>query len=206
MKRLTSGLIVLLLPCLWVQAALASEVYYLSIRSGQSTLLDAASDDLVDDPDMGELKVVYDGGTHTAGAFGWSFMDGRVELEVTDREAKVESRGGMPPSAGVRCSLQSLMFNGFYDIETWSTWNPYVGLGFGGAVLTVEEGGAEDDDLVLAYQAGGGIAVRLGNNVAVDLQYWFFVTSEYELLVGNSEYQDLLQSHNLSLGLRYYLE
>ncbi len=195
---------VALLTC-QAQSGLASEVYYLTVRSGSSDVLDAVFNDLIDDPDLGEMDVSFESGSLAAAAFGWSFQDGRMELEATQREADVGNLGSLP-AAGNRFSVRSLMFNGYYDIETWSSWNPYVGLGFGGAFVSVEEGGGEDDDFVLAYQAGGGVAFKLSESLSVDLQYWFFITSEYELLTTSSEYADLFQSHNVSVGLRYVFE
>ena len=201
MKKLTLFTLGILFLSIHARIVLASEVYYLTLRSGEIAL----SKTLYDDPDLGEQAVKYEDGTLSSAAFGWSFMDGRIEIEATKRENNVESLGGSAVT-DIRFTVQSLMLNGFYDIEMWSSWNPYVGFGFGGAMVTVEEAGVEDDDFVLAYQAGGGVTRRFAKNLGIDLQYWFTVTSEYEVLVRANEYSDLLMGHNVSLGLRYYFE
>jgi outer membrane protein OmpA-like peptidoglycan-associated protein len=76
----------------------------------------------------------------------------------------------------------ALMANLYYDFNRGGRFEPYVGLGVGGA--QIETGGVigpisfDDDDTVFAYQAMIGVAIGLSQQWDLDLGYKYFVAPD----------------------------
>ena len=103
----------------------------------------------------------------------------RTELEVSGRVAKVTTFNGVAPWAGKQFD-NSIMLNGFYDLDLGGPFTPYVGLGVGMTQLiwadnfrvptqatpTVYDG----DDIEAGWQAivGGSYAVTPRLSLALD--------------------------------------
>ena len=58
-----------------------------------------------------------------------------------------------------------------------------------------------DEDVVAAYQLGGGVSFRMNENISLDLSYRYFVPSDPDFNTVETEFA----SHNVSLGLRISL-
>ena len=183
--------------------AMALERMYVSGQSGTLTLDDGTFDDLLDDPDLGKSDVHFASGSNRFAALGYSFPNGRLELEAGYRLNDIESVGTSAVN-GVDYTALSLMLNAYYDLERESFYTPYVGLGIGGAHITLDDAGVEADDDVLAYQVTAGVALHVTRSLALDLQYRFFYTIEAELNTGVHKFSTFFKAHNFSVGIRLY--
>ena len=75
------------------------------------------------------------------------------------------------------------MFNAYYDFNRGGSFEPYVGVGVGGARVSA---GAtfngfndvfKDEDTVIAYQAMAGVAIGLSERLDLDIGYRYFVAN-----------------------------
>lgn len=204
MKRILVLPMSFIFAVLFCSSAMALERMYVSAQSGTLTLDDGVFDDLTDEPDLGKSDVVFASGTNRFAVLGYSFPNGRLEMEAGYRLNDVDSVGAVPVS-GVTYTTLSLMFNAYYDLERESFYTPYIGVGMGGAHVALDDGGVKANDDVLAYQATLGVAVHVTRSMALDLQYRFFYTTEAELNTGVHKYSSFLKAHNFSVGIRIYI-
>jgi opacity protein-like surface antigen len=98
------------------------------------------------------------------------------------------------------------MANVFFDLTARGPITPYVGGGIGIASLSIDDVDVDgihyydsDDEAVFAYQLGAGVAFDMSRNLALDIGYRFFGTSEADFANSSLEYQ----SHTVMLGLRF---
>ena len=97
------------------------------------------------------------------------------------------------------------LINGFYDIDTGTKLTPYLGGGIGFARLDINDlfvAGivrGDEDDTVFAYQAAGGMAYEITEQIVADLSYRFVATSEPEFDGLEGDYN----SHNLVAAIRF---
>lgn len=110
------------------------------------------------------------------GSIGVRVMDvGRLELEASYSSQAWSSVEAFV-SAG-RIHTASLLGNFWFDMDTGTTFTPYVGGGVGGARVILDDfGGYFDSPSVwagfgVAYQVGGGVIIDLGENVSMDVGY-----------------------------------
>jgi opacity protein-like surface antigen len=104
----------------------------------------------------------------------------RLEVEGLYDSAEVNNFGGA--KAGGTLSNAGLMFNFLYDIQTGTSWIPYLGGGIGYsrvnmdnvtlAGVTVLDG----TDNVFAYQFKGGVAYQFNPSMAVTVGYRYYAT------------------------------
>lgn len=202
------GLIVVL--ALVPGAALAQGGIYLEGRAGGVILQDA---DLNDDTGtlasfgITDLEQSFDPGFLVEGAVGYAHDSGlRGEAAFAYRRNDLDELsgrvGGVSASAGVDGDMSAFttMANLYYDIRFGSKLVPYVGGGLGLAVITYDIEGEDEDDSVLAWQVGAGLAYEATPNMAVTLSYSFLTTAEDPDFDGiEAEYL----SHNVMVGFRY---
>ncbi len=86
-------------------------------------------------------------------------------------------------SQGFKVRAHSVMFNGYYDINTQTDFTPYIGAGLGLAYLdtdykaSIASGGAgtsvksSDQSWNFAWSLGAGVAYHLSDVMALDLGY-----------------------------------
>lgn len=97
--------------------------------------------------------------------------------------------------------IQSLMVNGYYDIDTGSSWRPFLGVGIGWAKVDLNTPALPlgDNDDVFAYQLMVGVAYAIDCEWSVDVQYRFFGTQD--ATIQGADFS--MNSNNLMVGLRY---
>jgi opacity protein-like surface antigen len=197
MNKKAVALICCLFLLLLSSAAYAREGTYVAVRGGASLLAD--SDLAIAGSPFGtnEYKTGYDG----AVALGYSYVPGRVEVEVAYNTNDVD---GFDENV----SALSLMFNAyaeFYDQDIgFMEISTYVGGGLGAAQVTYDISGfGDDDDIVFAWQFALGLGVELSDSVILDLGYRYFATADPVLFSGvlETEYNTSI----ISLGLRFHL-
>ena len=98
---------------------------------------------------------------------------------------------------------QSLMINGYYDIDTGSKLTPYVGAGIGyakikGKLSALGESYSADDNN-FAWQVGAGVGYALNDKVSLDAGYRYVDYGDFteEGLKWESS------AHELYVGARY---
>ena len=105
------------------------------------------------------------------------------------------------------------MVNGIVDIDFALPVVPYVGVGLGAAYVTLRDvrgsaGGipftlASDSDMVLAYQALGGVAFPITDQIIVELEYRFLTMTDPEFTDSLGASIDVENdSHHFEIGLR----
>lgn len=199
-----------LLLALLPGAAAAQSGLYVEGRAGGVILEDA---DLNDDTGtlaafgITDLEQSFDPGFLVDGAIGFAHDSGlRGEVAFGYRQNDLDELsgrvGGVSSEAGVDGDMSAFttMANVYYDIRFGSRLVPYVGGGLGLAVINFEIEGEDDDDSVLAWQVGAGVAYEATPNLAVTLGYSFLTTADDPEFDGlEAEYL----SHNVMVGLRY---
>lgn len=159
--------------------------------------------------DTFDIESSFDRGFYVGASGGYDFGPARMELEFAYRKDKVnQAIGGVTEDAGLHS--RSLMVNGFWDIETQTRFTPYLGGGVGVTRVSLDQvrlvsiATVSDDDTVLAYQLGAGVALELTPNLALDLGYRYFASSDPDFTdnLGNST-NFAYECHNVALGLRY---
>ncbi|MEW6166128.1 MAG: OmpA family protein [Pseudomonadota bacterium] len=99
--------------------------------------------------------------------------------------------------------VMRLMGNVWYDFSAGTWLRPYLGGGVGYQQVKIS-GDIDEDDGILAYQAGGGLGFPLSERLLVSLDYRFVGGDdpEYDTADGG-ELSMEYSSHNIGLGLRY---
>jgi opacity protein-like surface antigen len=173
----------------------------------------------------GSGNLGYDQGFSFSGALGYSMGRFRVEGEAFYRWADLldldVTTSGMQlgtttlTGSGVRSLTGDLKSYGalgslYYDIYTGTGWVPYVGIGAGVAnvALKIDAVGTtgtsfDENDWVLAYQAGFGVAYQINNSIAVSVGYRYFATTEATFSVSGTDNDLDLSAHVIQTGLRY---
>lgn len=156
----------------------------------------------------------------------------RVEIEYmyrTESEFQNGSRSVRnltpPPttltaSQGFKVRAHSLMFNGYYDINTQTDFTPYIGAGLGLAYLDTDykasttngTASSSDQSWNFAWSLGAGVAYHLSDVLALDLGYRYLdlgtgdagsfrLGGTAAAYAGNASVD--YTAHELVLGLRY---
>ena len=182
-----------------------------------------------------------DNGWALTGALGWAFPGGlRAEGELGYRANDIPAMNvrepgslvallppGAPPAAAAllkgrqtidsKVTALTMMANLYYDIEIGGDVVPYVGGGIGLARIAVEASSsdgrrlADDDDLVHAWQLGGGIAYSFGETsgrpVMVTLDWRYYATGDptFTGALTGTDFDTEQNGHILAIGLRFGL-
>ena len=152
--------------------------------------------------------VHYDDGYVGALQFGYGFNNGmRLELEGADRYNGVSTISGYGNGRGAMRSY-ALMANALYDIPVDFALKPYVGLGIGAATYAPDHIRADGmpypgyfggDRTNFAYQGIAGVAYNFDDNLALTLEYRYFVRPGEHPAGIRTDYQ----SQSALIGFRY---
>jgi opacity protein-like surface antigen len=174
--------------------------YYVSLGAGAVFLQDSSLSVPLLPSLTGELTA--DTGFLVRGAAGIYLKNNfRTEFEVSFRRNRLDqatlSFSGVTISGDADASINatSFMANGFYDIPISGKIRPFIGLGLGGSLLSIDG----FDDFVFAYQATGGASYALSPRLSLLGDYRFHATSDPTISLIEAEYD----SHNVSVGLMY---
>ncbi len=149
-------------------------------------------------------------GFSVAGGYDLSVLYGlplRAEVEY-GYNSRVDKSVG---HGDAESRLQTLMFNGYWDITNFMDFTPYVGAGIGLAFANTRGGvdvggnhyGSSDTDLNLAGQVGFGCSYFFTSNISADLGYRYLFTGDGDAGYGPYSLRaDSLSMHQISLGLR----
>jgi OmpA-OmpF porin, OOP family len=148
------------------------------------------------------------------GALGKELGNGfRAEAEISYRQIGLDhiTSYGPPGSGGASgdTSALSLMGNGYYDFDTGGPIKPYVGVGIGGARVSMSNvavhGNAlvNDDDVDFAYQAMAGVGYQVTPQGTLFVGYRYFAVDDptFNTSVGSRVGSDFA-SHNIEVGYR----
>ncbi len=105
------------------------------------------------------------------------------------------------------------MINGIVDIDFALPVVPFVGAGLGAAYVTLNDVSGsvgnvpfeltDDSDMVLAYQALGGVAYPITDQIIVELEYRFLTMTDPEFTDSLGASIDVENdSHNIEVGFR----
>ncbi len=154
----------------------------------------------------------FDNGYAVNAAIGYKFGMPRIEGEISwqknDFDKQIET--GTTRNAGGDLSVSAFMINGYLDFETHTRFTPFITLGIGFANVDVNDltsSGTkvlDDNDTVMAYQAGAGVAVDIAENIVLDFKYRYFMTQDQDFTaIDKSIIHNEFSSHNLLIGIRY---
>ena len=171
MNKKAVALICCLFLLLLSSAAHAREGTYFAAHGGVSLLTD--SDIVIGGSPSG--KASYKTGYTGAVALGYSYVPGRVELEVAYNTNEIDGSTDSYDSLALMLNAYAEFFDqdiGFTHIST------YIGGGFGGAQLTLDAAATENTDYVFAWQLAFGLGWELSQSLILDLGYRRFATAD----------------------------
>jgi opacity protein-like surface antigen len=203
MKKIVISLATLTVLTAPVTSMADDDSFYIKANVGIGMVLDTDIDNI---PNTGETaKMTYDSGFVGSLAAGYDFANPfRMEIELLRQKNDLELTSynnfyGSFNDGDLKTN--SLMVNGFYDVDTGSAWTPFAGVGIGMSKLNINDPGFQDSDSdeVFAYQFIGGVAYAFNEDWSVDAQYRFMGTSD--ATIDGTDFN--VNSNNLMLGLRY---
>ena len=190
---------------LYGATAFAADAPYVSAMVGTALLNDST---LTEDGYSVDLET--DAGWNLAVMAGYKIGVARIEGEIGYQKNDADKfsggdLGSLSLSAGGDVDLWRFMVNGYYDFDTGTPWTPYIGIGIGFANVSANDltvAGIDigsDDDTVFAYQVGAGLGYAINNTTTMFVDYRYFATEDPDFSGTEAE----VDSHNISLGLRY---
>lgn len=203
MKKIVLSLATITVFAIPISAMAADDSFYIKANAGIGMTLDNDIDNMGIPGET--VKATYDSGFVGSLASGYDFAGPlRMEIELIRQKNDLEITSYNNFSGNFNdgdLKTHSLMFNGFYDIDTGSAWTPFVGAGMGISKVDINDPGFQDsdDDEVFTYQFIGGVAYTLNEDWSIDAQYRFMGTSE--ATIDGADFN--VNSNNLMLGLRY---
>jgi opacity protein-like surface antigen len=196
MNKKAVALICCLFLLLLSSAVQAREGAYLAGHVGASLL----SDSNVSIAGVPTGTASYKTGLNGAAAFGYSYVPGRVEVELNYNTNEID---------GTSDSFDSLalMFNAyaeFFDQDVgFTTISTYIGGGLGVSQLTLDAATTDNSEFVFAWQLAFGIGWELSESLILDLGYRHFTTADPAFDSGVLELD--YASNIIYLGLRFDL-
>ena len=152
---------------------------------------------------VGEVDVEYDMGGGFDVKAGYDFDGFRVEAEVGYKGADVDEISGPGGSVnvdGADITVMSYMLNGYLDMKTNGSVQPFLGVGIGFLNGEIDDNGFTTDDTVFGYQLTAGLALPINKNLSLDLYYRFQgAASDFEDAGDELSYT----SSNIYGGFRY---
>jgi opacity protein-like surface antigen len=213
MKKSIYGLFGLLI--LLIGAPVQADTLYFAVQAGFSTQPTSENQDAATPANSFELNT--QSGLNGALAVGAKFGSLRAEVEAVYRYNPNDKfdQGGTPQGADGSLSMLNIFLNGYYEMDFFGVVTPYVGLGVGYGVVSLNlkqlDGTlvVDDDDTVYSYQLMAGAAVNVTENLSLTAEYRYFDTiTDAELTVSNVpgliENSDI-RSHEIRFGIRYWL-
>ena len=147
----------------------------------------------------------YDDGEAYTYAHGLDFGCVRLEGEIGYQKNDFDTFEPGGVGAGGDLSILSLLANGYYYCEIGdSSIVPILSAGVGAANVEYEDDIDEfsEDDIVLAYQVGAGLGIKVSPSVTVNAMYRYFSTNDASFSEGGEEIELDISSHNVMLGLK----
>jgi opacity protein-like surface antigen len=184
---------------------------YLSVNAGP--LWTNNSDLSVQDYDSSGMHD-YDVGYSLSVAYGRTSATSRFrpEVEISYRFNDIdlfEMDGLSPEEFDREISFLALMVNAYYDFDTGSAWQPFLGAGIGYGLMQIEGWTTHHDAGAFAYQLIAGCGYALNEKWTIDLQYRLFGTQDPEFTtrdpdVGKITIDSEYLTNTVMLGVRYY--
>ena len=180
----------------FASSALAIEGMYVAGNVGAVMLSDSETNTIFG-------KVGFDTGYGITAAVGRKVEYVRMEGEFNYRVSDIEKWGSDSASGDVKTF--GFMLNTYFDINTNTSFTPFIGGGIGVANVDAEIENAalgqkiSDDETVFAYQGIVGVAFAINKNSSIDLSYRYYATSDPDFDGVDGEYK----GNNLMLGIRY---
>lgn len=118
---------------------------------------------------LNPADATYDSGWLIGGAYGVSTGNNlRIETELSYRQAPAKGNSNDSWALGMLVNL-------WYDFKNSSIFTPYAGggLGFGHSHVS-SPGPVDHTGSGLAYQAGGGVDIRIAKKLSLDVGYRYF--------------------------------
>ncbi|MBU5612690.1 outer membrane protein [Geomonas azotofigens] len=161
-------------------------------------------------------RIKFDPGLNVGGTLGYDFGFMRFEGEISYKDLQLNTVTDRGTGERFRVTdgnvdTTAFMANVFVDLHNDTPITPYVGGGVGFAALHMNDVVGyslstpgvtglymADDQVVFAYQAGGGLELALNRQLSLDLAYRYFGTSQASFI--STEFE--VKSHNASVGLR----
>lgn len=203
MKKIVISLATLTVLTAPISSMAADDSFYLKANVGIGMVLDTDIDNI---QNSGETaKITYDSGFVGSLAAGYDFANPlRMEVELLRQKNDLELTSYNNVYGSFNdgdLKTHSLMVNGFYDVDTGSSWTPFVGAGIGMSKLDINDPGFQesDSDEVFTYQLIGGVAYAVNEDWSIDAQYRFMGTSD--ATIDDTDFD--ANSNNLMIGLRY---
>jgi opacity protein-like surface antigen len=181
----------------------ADNSVYLSGNIGLGMAMDSDIDNMPEN--AGTAKMTLDAGFLGTAAVGYDFAGPfRAEAEYGWQKNDLDTLSYSNRIGNINqgdLKTQSMMVNGYYDVDTGSPWSPFVGAGIGWAKVDLNTPALPfgDNDDVFAYQFMAGVAYNVSANLAIDAQYRFFGTQD--ATIQDADFS--MNSNDLMLGLRY---
>lgn len=168
----------------------------------------------------------FDLGFGVDAAIGYDFGSFRADAEFTYLTSKfvfdVDPDDGRSENDDADDTLTVIagMANASYDLYTGTAWTPYIGVGVGGALLSVQLATGEDEEdqyfdgsgFGFAYQAGVGVAFEVLSGFSLTAGYQFFGTLATDVTddAGTTDEDEddhtvspTLMAHGIQLGMRF---
>ena len=150
----------------------------------------------VTDIDFGYLGTLgFETGLELETGLGYDFGNSRIELTYGWNGSDFENTS--TSSKYVDILMQTISFNGYFDLENDSDLTPFIGAGFG--TTFVETG--DDDDQVNSYSIYAGLSYLISKNVDIDLKFTHRRLGDVEL--EGFKISDVSVNSGL-LGLRFH--
>ncbi len=183
--------------------AAGGEGIYIKGNVGIGMAMDSDIDNMPDN--AGTAKMTFDNGFIGTFAAGYDFAGPmRVEAEYGWQKNDLDTlsysnRIGNFGQGDLK--TQSVMVNGYYDIDTGSAWTPFIGAGLGWAKIDLSTPALPfgDNDDVFAYQFMGGVAYAINDQLSLDAQYRFFGTQD--ATIQGADFS--MNSNDIMVGVRY---
>jgi opacity protein-like surface antigen len=147
---------------------------------------------------FGELDT--DTGFVAGGAYGVNASDFlSFEGELAYRSNNIDSGvvAGVPFDGDGDLNALSFMGNAILKAPGANGFTPYAGAGAGGVRLAA----VNDDDIVFAYQAFGGVSKDVSSNVSAGLEYRYLDANEATLTDSLGAINTEYDSHSVNLVL-----
>ena len=128
----------------------------------------------------------YETGYVLNAAFGYNFNPIRVEAAAGYQHHELKN------FSNFNVGFWSLLANAYYDFDAGSGIKPYVGGGLG--VANTDRSWTDSSDTNFAWQVGGGLGFKVGDQTTLDIRYRYF-----RPVNGNMDFQ----FHNITAGIRY---
>lgn len=145
-----------------------------------------------------------DNGYGIAAAIGMYYDPIRLEIEYSHRShsTNVLNAAGTSFATG-DMNYNNFMINVLYEAPMGDSYFLYAGAGMGASFINVEFNGADDNDIVFAYQFMLGVGYKLTREMSLTFGYRFFRTLRGQFDANGSTFNlDPASINALELGIK----